>query len=152
MELVEIEGLFKMDCGSPDPIIVSNGNELLVSYLIDTNNLEDISLRCSILFESYLNYSFGSPNDETIQGHPYYKLGLQPYAFFELKNSGWIEKLKDIDKVHPYYNENKWEDYKHFILTFHDNIFECVAKGFEMSEENKSILSSIEIMLPHLKS
>lgn len=98
----------------------------------------------------YLKYSFGIPGDETIHGHPYSKLGMESYSFYELKNSDLIKSLQDIDQVHPQYNPKKWKMYKHYILTFHDNMFECIAQCFEIREENTSLYNQAAKMLNQL--
>ena len=143
MELIEIKGLFEMDAGAPSPIILSNDNELLVSFYGNKdsdigephqrNTVYDTGIFI-LKFKSFLKYSFGLPSNETIQGHPYFKLGLSSYS----------------ERSHPYYNPEKWKEYKHYILTFHDNMFECVAEGFEVSEENTSIYHQVGIMLNEL--
>jgi hypothetical protein len=87
------------------------------------------------------------PGNETIDGHPYYKLGMQSCSFYELRNSDFIKSLQDIDKVHPEYNPESWKAYKHYIITFHDNMFECIAKDFEIREENTSLYNQATVML-----
>lgn len=159
MELIEIKGLFEMDFGSPSPMIISNDTELYITFYADKyenetepqerNDIYDKGI-FTLKFKSYLKYTFGMPGDETIFGHPYYKLGMQSFAFYELKNSDFIKQLEDIDKNHSYYNSEKWEHYKHYILTFHDNMFECVAKDFEIQEENKSIYQQASTILNEL--
>lgn len=159
MELIEIKGLFEMDAGAPSPIILSNDNELLVSFYGNKDSdISELHRRNTVYdagifilkFKSFLKYSFGLPSNETIQGHPYFKLGLSVYSFYELKNSDLIRFLQNIERTHPYYNPEKWKEYKHYILTFHDNMFECVAEGFEVSEENTSIYHQVGIMLNEL--
>lgn len=159
MELFEIKGLFEMDFGSPSPVILSNDNELFVSFYADKNDGLDTPIERNTIydtgiivlkFKDFLKYTFGLPSNETIQGHPYYKLGMRACALYELKQSDLICHLQNIEKVHPYYNPEKWNEYKHYVLTFHDNMFECVAKGFEISEENKSIYYETEAILKEL--
>src|SRR5688572_2700180 len=137
MELIEIKGLVEMDFGSPSPIIISNDNMVYVSfYGSNGNNISEPQERntvydtdvFTIKFKNHLKYSFGIPSNETIEGHPYYKLGMKSYTFYELKKSDLIKQLENIEKVHLYYNPEKWKEYRHYILTFHDNMFECVAK------------------------
>lgn len=159
MELVEIKGLFEMDYGSPSPMIISNDSDLFIAFYADKqsviiepqerNTVYDTGI-FALKFKSYLKYTFGLPSNETIQGHPYSKLGLKSFAFYELKNSDLIKQLENIEKVHPYYTPDKWKEYKHFILTFHDNMFECVAKKFEIKEENTSIYHKATSMLNEL--
>ena len=159
MKLIEIKGLFEMDYGSPSPTIVSNDNELFVAFYADKVNTSPIPQERNIIydigifalkFKHYLKYTFGQPGNETIQGHPYSKLGMESYSFYELENSDFIKSLQNIDKLHPSYNSEKWKAYKHFILTFHDNMFECIAKGFEIREENTSLYNQATTMLKEL--
>lgn len=159
MELIELKDLFEMDCGSPSPILLSNDNELFITFYVDKqslsaipqerNTIDDTSV-CVLKFNMYLKYSFGIPGDETIHGHPYSKLGMKSYSFYELKNSDLIKSLQDIDQVHPQHNPKKWKMYRHYILTFHDNMFECIAQGFEIREENTSLYNQTAKMLNQL--
>jgi hypothetical protein len=159
MELVEIRGLFEMDCGAPSPIVISNENEIVIAFYADEENpSKELQERNSIYdkgvfvlkFKSFIKHSFGLPSNETISGHPYYKLGMRSFSFYELKSSDLIKQLQNIEKVHPYYTSEKWKEYRHYILTFHDNMFECVAKEFEVREENISIYHQATTMLNEL--
>ena len=137
-----------MDRGAPSPTIISNDTELFISFYVDkpTASLEpqernviyDIGI-IGIKFKLYLKYTFGLPGNETLQSHPYNKLGIRSFSFYELNNSNLIRELEGIDKMHPYYDAKKWRTYKHYVLTFHDNMFECIAKDFEIREENTSL-------------
>lgn len=156
MELLEIKGLFEIDYGAPSPTILSNDNELFIAFYADKesttpfpqerNTIYDTGIFV-LKFKQYLKYTFGLPNEETIHGHPYSKLGMQPCSFYELKNSDLIKALQDIEKIHPQYNSKKWEVYKHYIITFHDNMFECIAQDFEIREENTSLYNQVVAML-----
>lgn len=156
MKLIEIKGLFEMDLGSPSPTIISNDSELFIAFYADKENtlatpqerntIYDIGI-FALKFRVYLKYTFGSPGEETLHGHPYSKLGMKSYSFYELVDSDLIKSLQDIDKVHPDYNPEKWIMYKHYILTFHDNMFECIAQGFEVREENTSLYNQASVML-----
>jgi hypothetical protein len=147
IELKEIKGLFEMDMGAPSPLVISNDTELYVLFYADKadwsgqlHERNDVYDKGIVLlkFIGSVKHVFGIPSNETIQGHPYYKLGLRSFGFFEVKNSPLIKELQNIQKVHPSYNPSKWELYKHFIISFHDNMFECVAREFEIREENVS--------------
>ena len=71
---------------------------------------------------------FGYPNDEALEGHPLYRRGLRPYGIFEALNSSWIRTMTKQNRVSfPNTPESKQ---RHFIVTFHDSTFECVAKDF----------------------
>lgn len=159
MELVEIKGLFEMDFGSPSPTILSNDNELFIAFYgreeshsslpRERNTIYDTGI-FALRFKVYLKYTFGMPGDETVYGHPYSRLGMKSYSFYELKDSDLIKSLQEIERVHPAYNPEKWKSFKHYILTFHDNMFECVAQGFEIREQNTSLYNQATVMLNEL--
>jgi hypothetical protein len=146
IKLVELPSP-KMDVGAPMPMVLEGRwciyllfykVSLPDSVSVENNTAENETL-VIIKFLRNLIYKFGSPNDEVLHGHPYYPLGLTAYSFFEVKNSDWIKELMKINSVHSYYNKENWKDDKHFILTFKDETFECIADGYEISEENISM-------------
>jgi hypothetical protein len=47
------------------------------------------------------------------------------YGAFEVHDSSWIRELQQIS--------NRRIEGRHFILTFHDATFECIAGGFTTS-------------------
>lgn len=161
LELIEIKGLFEMDLGSPSPLILSNENELFVTFYFDgqvfskipqeRNTIYDTGV-IVLKFRNYLKYTFGMPGEETIQGHPYSKLGMQSYSFYELEGSDLIERLQSIEEVHPEYDSAKWQQYKHHILTFHDNMFECVSQGFELTEKDTSLYKEASTLLNEIST
>lgn len=151
MKLNEISGLLCIDVGAPTPTILSNDNNLYLMFYSNEegdkaetlrernrNNVYD-RVTYVLKFNLFIKYRFGMPNNEIIIGHPYFKLGLKPNSFYQLEGSDWIKELMKIDSVHPYFNEEKWTNYKHYIFTFHDNMFECIAKDYEISESTISI-------------
>lgn len=156
MELKEIKDAFKIDYGAPSPLIVANESNLVIAFyttseiasyeLHERNACQDIGV-VSIKFEGCLQYSFGIPGNESIYGHPYWKLGMRPASFYELKDSDWIESLKNIEQVHPSYDLKSWASYKHYILTFHDNMFQCVARDWVSRIEDKAMAQVAERIL-----
>ncbi|MDQ6479990.1 hypothetical protein [Dyadobacter sp. LHD-138] len=161
MELIELKDFFEMDFGAPLPMIVSTDTELFITFYSDQeiksfypNALNPVySTGVVVLkFKHYLKYTFGIPGNETIEGHPYFKLGMKLFKFYELTNSDLVAHLEKIEKSHQYYNPNKWKDYKHYILTFHDNMFECVAKKFKVRIENLSIYDQANKLLSELST
>ncbi len=151
MELVEVIPKLNISVGAPLPLIIANDFMLSLIFLGDeikaadgNNLLEPVYL---LKFIKPRSHRFGAPSNETIHGHPYYPLGLFSHSFFQLKESDWLEQLKTINKIHPYYDEQRWTKAKHFIITFHDKMFECIAEGYEVSGEYTSIGEASEIVL-----
>ncbi len=149
MELTEIKGIFDMNYGAPSPIIISNDSELYVSFYTnkETDSIDPYKRNIvydtgviTLKFKIYLKYIFGIPGNETIEGHPYSKFGMKSYSFYELKESPLINEVQSIEKGHPYFDEKKWTKYKHYIITFHDNMFECIAQDYEIMKEKNTPL------------
>jgi hypothetical protein len=60
----------------------------------------------------------GYPNDEGLEEHPLSEHGLTAYGSFEVVNSQWIKEVA-----------SGFAGARHFIFTFHDSTFECIAKS-----------------------
>jgi hypothetical protein len=79
-------------------------------------------------FKRVTNIKIGSPNDEVLRGHPLWGSGLEFYSAHEVTNSPWITELMEVDRAHERFDESQWGGRRHFMLTFHDETLECVAK------------------------
>ena len=88
-----------------------------------------------IVFEDVKSFVFGAPNDEALQGHRLYDLGLRFYSSYEVLNSAWIADLCIRNRVRPSHKDALFKDLRHFILTFHDSTVEVVAKAYATSVE-----------------
>lgn len=130
IEAVEkIEFDLEWEPNVPAPILISTEkNTFLILLKEELNNNKNEYL--VIKFLNSIQVKFGSPNDEVLSGHRLYKNGLSFYSANIVKNSKWIEEIKQINKVHPRYNEKRWENLKHYIFTFVDSTFESIAEGF----------------------
>jgi hypothetical protein len=86
-----------------------------------------------------------------MHGHPYHKLGLRSYSFYELLDSDLVKSLDDTQKVHPFYNPKQSYLGNHYIITFHDSMFECVATDFEIRSENKTLNEQVLNLLAEMQ-
>jgi len=132
--------------GAPMPQVYSNGHKTYLIYLVNQPDPEwDGSCATVIDNTSATTYPlalvefvrpdthrFGTVNDEASNGHPLYDKGLELYSAHIVENSTWINELKTIQKVHPYFKESMWTDKKHFILFFHDEMFEIIAQDYKI--------------------
>jgi hypothetical protein len=78
-------------------------------------------------FKQVTSVKIGSPNDEVLHGHPLWGSGLEHYRAHEVRNSRWIIKLMNVNRVDQRFDEGHWSGARHFVLTFHDGTLECVA-------------------------
>jgi hypothetical protein len=87
---------------------------------------------------------FEGPNDEVLSGHPLYERGLERYgAYVVFENSSWISEKQTINKVHSQYTPEVWEGLKHYLLLFHDEVFEPFAKGFAINRKRTTFSEAI---------
>lgn len=141
--------------GAPIPIILSNEHITTIAYYVqeDFELYGDEDERIAIVkFNMCHAYMFGPPNDEAFSGHPLASRGLKPYSSYIIENSSWINTLEKMNSVHPYHSPELFKDCNHFILSFHDSTFECIATNYEYEiiKENQ-ILNIIDNMKEKLK-
>ena len=75
---------------------------------------------------------FGYPNDEALPGHPLYLQGLTCYGVFEVLGSSWIRQQTEQNRV-SFPNTPDDSASRHFVFTFHDSTFECIAADLQAS-------------------
>lgn len=140
-----IEWEFPWSTGAPCPLVLSSGYKTFLTYFTqDGDNSSAYESIAIVEFRLCHSHRFGIVNDEAASGHPLYGKGLEVYGAHEIENSKWISELKDIHRVHPYYLEGRWDKRKHYLLFFHDEIFECVAEGYSI-EKRTATLEEISI-------
>jgi len=77
---------------------------------------------------------------------------LEPYGVFEVQNSSWLRKLEKMNSVHPYHDKERFmENMKHFVFSFHDTTFECIAEGFNVEVASGSVKSMVPRMLESIR-
>jgi hypothetical protein len=155
------------DDGSLVPADVKWGPEAAVSgpFLLQTDrscflNFNGVDSKTSSLFGDETNFfgfqvtiefevcqitKFGYPNDEAIEGHPLYSKGLRAYDIFEVENSSWIKSIERQNQV-SFPNSN-YKSQRHFIFTFHDSTFECIARDLKATLSEKPIKEIIEPLI-----
>jgi hypothetical protein len=129
--------------GAPLPHVIADEHILLIGYIVQVSDpdWDGTTVRivgpdsdgetCALVkVEGYLAFQFGPPNDEAIEGHRLFKLGLTAYSSFEVLDSEWIATLEAANRVHPYHRPEHFAGYRHIILTFHDSTLEFIAESF----------------------
>ena len=147
MRIERIKEKFDIDAGAPMPTILSNEHNLYLIFYV--NNVDPnwdgttIHMRSdsdkgivTVKFDRFAQFKFGNPNDEAIEGHPLYKLGIEPYSIQIVIESEWIKELRIMNSVHPYHKDESFSNYKHFIFFFHDTCFEVVAENYSIEKNS----------------
>jgi hypothetical protein len=124
-KVITLDDLPRPDAGSPFPIVFSDDQNLLLSYDISLHVEGRVVLRFNRAHAHY----FGAPNDEALHGHPLYSRGLRCYGIFEVLESSWKRCLEKVNRVHRQHDPDSFNSIRHFIITFHDKTFECLANG-----------------------
>jgi hypothetical protein len=129
--VVELTDVPPMEAGAPTPNIFATEHTVEIAYRVRSEprnpGPEQIAY---VEFARPRAHYFGSPNDETLSGHPLAKRGLGPYAAWEVRDSSWIQELVRMNSVHPRHSAAAFRDLRHFIFVFHDSTFECIARSY----------------------
>jgi hypothetical protein len=148
------------DVGAPLPHLISNGSRAFAVCLADQPdpNWDGTSvtvvspagarpaLFVVIELRGCAEVRFGGPNDEAIAGHPLHGRGLTAYRAHEVVNSAWIADAIQVNSVHPRHSDAPFRQLHHYVLPFHDEMLEALARGIEarLSEGTmREILTSL---------
>jgi len=142
--------------GAPTPIVIASEQALFVAFYLEQRDPNWDGTSCKVVtsdtndepvavvrFSGASAHFFGPPNDEAFGGHPLSARGLEPYGAFEVLSSSWLRALERMNSVHPYHRPEIFSSRRHFILTFHDTIFECVAHGLTIERPSGSLSSIV---------
>jgi hypothetical protein len=127
------------DAGTPLPVLLSGLRTFVAFYLsahgpvvggadprvLDPQTDRGIGV---VEFKRATSVKIGPPNDGVLREHPLWGSGLEFYSAHEVTHSPWIRELMAVDRAHERFDESQWTGRRHFMLTFHDETLECVAK------------------------
>jgi hypothetical protein len=128
-EVRELDLGFLPNAGAPMPTLLSreNGATVIAFFGQPTNGTSD-QVPVVIEVTRCLVATFGYPSDEALPGHPLYAAGLRHYAVFEVIDSSWKERIIKQNR-HSFSNTPpQYATLRHFVVTFHDSTFECLAQ------------------------
>jgi hypothetical protein len=54
-----------------------------------------------------------------------------------IHGSSWIRSLEEMNRIHPAHSSAMFSQLRHFVFTFKESTFECVAKGFRSKILNR---------------
>jgi hypothetical protein len=162
--VVELTAVPQSSVGAPLPLVLSDDSTTVLAYLLEDSDPEwdGKTIRpvtpeseepaALIRFHLCRALYFGSPNDETLAGHPLYARGLGYYGAYEVLESSWIRALERMDRVHPSHNPARFRQLRHFIWAFHDSTFECIAERYDASVHPRPLSSLLPEMQRRLGS
>ena len=124
--------------GVPRPVLLQSESACYLLFEGSAKESRDSNVVAIVRFQSCRISRFGYPNDEALPGHPLYKFGLRHYDVYEVSNSPWEHELRAQNRaIFPSFEMPKR---RHFVITFHDSTFECIAASAvaELSGESFS--------------
>jgi hypothetical protein len=133
--------------GAPCPVVLAEEHVLRLSYYLESERLTPEWLAapvrpprpnwsddlCAVVtFERAYAHMFGPPNDEAFSGHPLAARGLEPHSVFEIEHSSWLRGLMQMNSVHRYHRVDRFSALRHWVFSFHDSTFECIALSYSI--------------------
>jgi hypothetical protein len=163
--VIELTNIPKSSVGAPIPIVIADEQNVTIAFYLqntpaswDGTTIRVVGYRSEkepiaiVKFEHCYSHMFGPPNDEAFSGHPLASRGLEPYSFYEIQESSWVRKLEKMNSVHPYHKKEQFmENKKHYIFSFHDSTFECIAREYKLEVINGSMKDAMEKIVGSFK-
>jgi hypothetical protein len=144
--VVELTDFPQCDVGVPDTALAARPAWAQLAYVTSAgaDGPEEIAV---VTFTGVREHMFGMPNDEALHGHPLYERGLEVYGAFRVENSSWIRQLERMNSVHSRHRPEWFAELTHFIFTFKESTFECVAKelSFGLRPAEESVLLMVGV-------
>jgi hypothetical protein len=129
---------FKPEAAVSEPVLLQTDYRTFLTFsakrLLSDGKYHDAGYGI-IEFERCSLTKFGYPNDEALAGHPLYDKGLGAYRVFRVCNSSWIKQMTEQNRVS--FPKTPDSNKSHFIFTFHDSTFECIANGLTAALSNE---------------
>jgi hypothetical protein len=141
------------EAGAPSPVLVADDKGSVTLLFCASQSATSASSDEAIAivrFTGCLAHSLGLPNDEALAGHPLAARGLTSYGALRVFRSSWVNALETMNRVHPRHRPEVYRELTHFVYTFHESVFQCVAKGANAIVRAQSRNAAIEAIVREL--
>jgi len=129
---------FVPEAAVPEPVLLQTEYAAVITFCAVRQNQDGKRVEAGygiVDLDLCSTTKFGYPNDEALSGHPLYQKGLRAYGVFEVLNSNWIRLKTEQNRVA--FPNTPESTQRHFIFTFHDSTFECIAHGLRATLNTK---------------
>ncbi|MCU1498898.1 MAG: hypothetical protein JWM47_2851 [Acidimicrobiales bacterium] len=140
--------------GGAFPRVVSNSQFVVLVYEVETHDGDDGDAgradppTAVVTFVGWPNaMRLGSPNSETLVAHPLART-LSDGRAHVVKNSPWLAELRQLNSMHESFDSAFWDTCNHYLLPFHDAMFECIAGGITTEVRSDPIDTVLPIPVP----
>ncbi len=131
--------------GAPLPHLLSSGRRSFVAFylepdpdwdgtsvrVVDSTSEEPAALALAE-FKGCSAVKLGPPDDEVWHGHALDERGLEGYGTYVVEKSPWLAELIEMNRAHEQFNAQSWATKKHFLLLFHDETVEAIARDIDV--------------------
>jgi hypothetical protein len=132
--VIELELPWPPGGGAPEPRLWVSEHEAVLAYLVGPTGTEPDTLAL-LRFPRCQFAMFGPPGHNGFFEHPLKRQGLELYGIYEVLNSSfdpgkrqWITDARGAPRpANPGRPSGGRGSSRHFIITFHDQTFECIA-------------------------
>jgi hypothetical protein len=69
-----------------------------------------------------------------------------------MPHSIWLKELEAINRVHSRYDPAHWRHLNHYVFSFKDSTFECIAKSFKVEVYRESMRTMLGRMVERVVS
>ena len=137
-EVVPFDIGFVPDGPMSDPILLQNEwNAFLIFNAVQwTTDHERGKEGTGIIEIDGSITKFGYPNHDVLGGHSLFKHGLRYSGVFEVIGSTWIQQLDAQNRI-IFPDSDIFSERRHFVFTFHDSTFECIARDIQAILSNE---------------
>lgn len=154
-KIVELDNVPQSCPAAPCPMIIADEHQLWLAYYLRDNNPDWDGSTCRLVdenseepcavvhFRGLKNHIFGQPDEMRTHLHPLGKRGLNAYMSVEVIHSSWIRELANFHKKVPGHWPHTYDKARHFIFTFHDSSFECIADSFDITITRSSVRTAL---------
>jgi hypothetical protein len=143
----------ELDPGAPMPHMFANGHSVFVLFYLRSPMPGRGSVTAPLALVEFTGAHavlFGGPNDEALSGHHLYGRGLGPHAIHEVRASRWISNAERVNSVHPHH-QGGWHAWlRHFVITFHDETLECLARDVRTETCTSSFPDAVQATAPRM--
>lgn len=110
---------------------------MILSFFTPDPSVEEDSMESAAILQFHrpLMHLLGPANDEALRGHPLWRRGLDYYSAYQVEHSSLLRRVAVMNYVHPRNEPAVFDSFHHYIVTFQDSAFECLAPSYSASLE-----------------
>lgn len=140
------------DACSPAQQVIASATRLFLLYRVPLGDGDVLPPAVIVEFADYECFRECAFRNDTVESHPYRGRGLELHAAHMVANSLWIGREQNINATPPRHEDASWNDYRHYVLTFPDAFFECLARRHRVTVFKGGLKEAMERVIAVLEA